>query len=67
MPDWLLSRQTVIALAIVGGVLSVLASWGKSQGFLSAQPAYWINKTAYAFMLMSIVLFISVGFFGAGG
>jgi hypothetical protein len=65
MPDWLLSRPTVIALAIGGGAFSLLASWCKSRGILSAQQVIWLNKTAYGFMAASIILFIIVVFVGA--
>lgn len=64
MPDWLLERSTVIGLAIVGGVLSVFASWCQSRATM-AQHANWINKAAYGFMAVSIVLFIGAGMFGA--
>jgi len=64
MPDWLLSRSTIIALAVIGGVISVVASQCQSRGFLSEQHVIWLNKTAYTFMGISMVLFIVVGFFG---
>jgi len=66
MPDWLFGRPTIIALAVIGGVLSLLASWCHSRGILSPEQTVWLNKTAYAFMIASMILFISVGFFGAG-
>jgi len=65
MPDWLLDRSTVIGLAIVGGGFSVLASWCQSRGLLSNQMVNWLNKAAYGFMAVSIVLFIGAGMFGA--
>ena len=63
MPDWLLDRSTIIGLAIVGGIFSVLASWCQSRETY-APYAYWFNKTAYGFMAVSIVLFIIAGWFG---
>jgi len=64
MPEWLFNRPTIIALAIVGGAFSLLASWCHSRGVLSAQQVVWLNKAAYFFMIISVVLFIGAGFFG---
>jgi len=66
MIDWLLNRTTVISLAVIGGVFSVLASWCQSRGMVSEQKAIWLNKAAYIFMAASIILFIGSGLFGAG-
>jgi hypothetical protein len=65
MPDWLLDRTTIIGLAIVGGVFSMLASWCKSRGALAPPYAIWFGKASYAFMAVSVVLFIGAGMFGA--
>jgi hypothetical protein len=65
MPDWLLDRNTIIGLAIIGGVCSVLASWCQSRGAISKQNVIWLNKAAYVFMAASIILFIGAGMFGA--
>lgn len=67
MPDWIFGRPTIIALAIIGGVFSLLASWLHSRGILSEQQFDLLNRVAYAFMGASMLLFIGVGFFGAGG
>ncbi len=64
MPDWLLNRSTVIALAIIGGLISLVASLCRSRGILSEQQITWLNKSAYAFMGVSMILFIVAGFFG---
>lgn len=66
MPDWLFSRPTIITLAVIGGLFSLLASWCQSRGVLSEQSAAWLNKASYAFMFTSMVLFIVVGLFGLG-
>tara|TARA_R110002096_G_scaffold146801_2_gene305718 strand:+ start:300 stop:503 length:204 start_codon:yes stop_codon:yes gene_type:complete len=63
MLEILLDRTTVIGLAIVGGVFSMLATWCQSQGKLSEKSIFMLNRTAYVFMGISIVLFISAGFY----
>ena len=62
MPDWLLNRSTIIALAVIGGVISLAASLCRSRGILSEQQIVWLYKGAYAFMGASMILFIVVGF-----
>jgi len=66
MPDWLFDRGTVIALAVGGGVFSILASFCLSRGWVTPQQFKLLNRAAYAFMTVSIVLFICAGFFGMG-
>jgi len=66
MPDWLFSRSTIIVLAVVGGVVSALTSWCRARGILSEPQITLLNKIAYAFMGASMILFVGVGFFGAG-
>jgi len=63
MPDWLFSRPLVIALAVIGGAISLLVPWCKSRGVLTEQQLVWLNKASYVFMGASIVLFIGAGFF----
>lgn len=65
MPEWLLDRVTIISLAVLGGVCSVLASWCGSRKLISEQYAEWLNKAAYVFMAGSIILFIAAGMFGS--
>ena len=64
MLELFLNRTTVVGLAIIGGVLSLLASWCQSRGSVSEQKLKWLNKAAYVFMAASIILFISAGLFG---
>lgn len=64
MPDWLLSRPTIIGLAVIGGLLSMLASWCKSRGVLPENQLNWLNKASYGFMTVSIILFITAGLIG---
>ena len=67
MPDWLFERSTVIGLAVLGGVFSILASLCQSRGWLTEQQCKTLNKVAYAFMGASMVLFIFAGLLGIGG
>ncbi|OED36130.1 hypothetical protein AB833_28315 [Chromatiales bacterium (ex Bugula neritina AB1)] len=66
MPDWLFDRSTVIALAVIGGVFSILASSGRLQGWATESQVRLMNRAAYAFMGISIILFVCVGLFGLG-
>lgn len=66
MSDLLLSRTTVIGLAVIGGVVSVLATWCRSRGVISENSIKWLNTAAYTFMFVSIILFISAGLLGTG-
>jgi len=61
--ELLLARPTVIAFAIVGGVLSVLAMLlRKRHG--AVRMARHLDVAGYVFMGTSILLFIIVGFRG---
>jgi hypothetical protein len=61
--DVLLTRPTVIGLAVIGGILSVIAmSLRKRQG--AQQLARQLDVAGYVFMGTSILLFIVVGFRG---
>ncbi len=67
MPDWLFDRSTVIALAIAGGVFSILASLASAQGWANPQQYKMLNRAAYVCMAVSMILFIGAGLFGLGG
>jgi membrane protein required for beta-lactamase induction len=60
--DWLLTREAVIALAIMGAVPSALAALLQSRGSLSAHRARQLNIAGYGFMGASMLLFITIGF-----
>lgn len=62
MLDALLRREVVIALAIAGAVLVMLAS--ALAGRLGAQRSAWLNRAGYAITTLSMVIFIVVGFRG---
>lgn len=56
----LLKHETIIALAVVGGVFSILSSVLAARGGGSG-VARWCNFVAYGFMGASIALFIFAG------
>jgi uncharacterized protein with PQ loop repeat len=58
---WLLAREVVFALAVLGAVFSLLASILQSKRKVSEQTAKRINLTGYFFMGVSIALFIVAG------
>jgi membrane protein insertase Oxa1/YidC/SpoIIIJ len=62
--DFILSRETVITLAIIGGVFSMIVSWCRKNGKASEQVIKWMNKISYICMSVSIFLFIAAGLFG---
>lgn len=59
---WLLSRETVVALAVLGAVASMLASLLQRNGRLTAAAASRLNSLGYGLMTASMVLFIVAGF-----
>jgi hypothetical protein len=58
---WLLAREVIIALAVLGAFFSLLASMLQSK--LTGETARLMNRVGYGFMAVSIVLFIVAGFF----
>ena len=57
--DWLTSRETVIALAILGAIASVIAALPRIR---KAGFARTLNAAGYALMATSMLLFIVAGF-----
>ena len=57
--DSLLSREVVIALAVLGAIASVLATLPRIR---AAGLARTFNAAGYALMATSILLFIMTGF-----
>ena len=64
MPEWLISRSTIIALAVIGGVCSLLSSWCQSRGYLTEQQATYLGKISYTCMGVSMILFVAAGLLG---
>ena len=60
--DWLLTRETVITLAILAAVLSVAASVLQAKQIIGAARARQLNAAGYALMGVSMLLFIVAGF-----
>ena len=65
--DWLLTREVVITLAILGGVASVAASVLHVRGVIGAPRARQLNLAGYVFMGISMLIFITVGMRGGAG
>lgn len=65
--SWLLSREVVIALALLGGGLAALAMLLQRRPQVSPARVALINRVAYVCSGASIVLFIIAGFTGKGG
>ncbi len=61
MLDFFLQKSVVISLAVIGGTLSLLVSWLTVKGVTSERTIKFLNKTAYAFMGASMILFVTVG------
>lgn len=62
IPEWIFTRATVVTLAIVGAVISVVASSLKLRGSISDERVKQINRVGYGFMWVSVALFIIAGF-----
>jgi len=60
--DWLLTREAVIALAVLGAIASIAASALRVRGTLSALHARQLNLLGYALMGISMALFIVAGY-----
>ena len=59
--ELVLSKTVVVALAILGGVLSVAASFLQMRGYVSEKAGKAINYAGYALMAASMVLFVLAG------
>ena len=60
----LLSRPAVVALAVLGALLSICASLLQSAGKLDGAKARWLNRAGYFAMGASILLFALAGLRG---
>ena len=61
MLEVLLQRSTVVSLAVIGGLLSLCVTVLASRGALSENAIKNLNKLAYGFMGLSMMLFIAAG------
>ena len=62
--DWLLTREAVITLAVLGAAFSTSASYLQVRGKIGATRASQLNIAGYACMGVSMLLFIIVGLRG---
>lgn len=60
--EWLLTREVVIGLALVGALPSLAASVLQARGGITPRRAQQMNLAGYGLMGLSMVLFIVVGF-----
>jgi hypothetical protein len=60
--DWLLAREAVITLAVLGAIASVAAAILRSSGRIGIERAKQINTAGYGLMAVSMLLFIVAGF-----
>jgi hypothetical protein len=65
--EFLLTKPVVVALAIVGAVLSTAASLLQMRGFVGEKTARTLNWAGYAVMGASMLLFVLAGLLGAPG
>ena len=57
----LLTKPVVVALAILGAILSSLASFLQLRGYVRAKGARVLNYAGYGCMGVSMVLFVLAG------
>ena len=57
--EWILTRQAVIVLAILGAAASIAASTLRTRNAVHARQ---VNLIGYALMGLSMLLFVIVGF-----
>jgi len=60
--EWVLTREVVVGLAILGALPSVAASMLQMRGGMSAARAKQLNRVGYGLMGLSMLLFIVTGF-----
>jgi len=60
--DWLLTREAVIGLAVLGAIVATAASMLQVRGRISALRARQLNLAGYVLMGVSMALFIVAGF-----
>jgi len=60
--EWLLTREVVVGLAVLGALPSVAASVLEARGGILPARARQLNFVGYSLMGISMLLFIIVGF-----
>jgi len=59
--EWLLTKESVVGLAVLGALPSVAASVLQVRGAISEARAKQLNWLGYGLMGLSILLFLVVG------
>ena len=62
--SWLLAREVIVALALLGGAASMLAIALQKRGARSPLSIRRLNLASYVFMGLSVLLFIISGLRG---
>jgi len=62
--ELLLTRPVVVALAVLGAVLSFSASFLQVRGYVGEKASRVLNWTGYGFMGASMLLFALAGLLG---
>jgi uncharacterized protein with PQ loop repeat len=62
MMEWILSRATIVTLAVLGGIFAGLASLLQARGSTFAPRTRQLTIAGYVFMAASMVLFVVAGF-----
>ena len=65
--EWLLSRPAVVALAVLGAILAMIASALRARGKLNDAQARRLNVAGYVAMGVSMLLFAVAGLRGVPG
>jgi hypothetical protein len=60
--DWLLTREVVVGIAILGALPSLAASVLAARGGITPARAKQLNLAGYGLMGLSMLLFIIAGF-----
>jgi predicted membrane channel-forming protein YqfA (hemolysin III family) len=60
--DWLVTREAVVTLAVLGAVFSTAASALQVRGKIGAARARQLNMAGYVAMGISMLLFIIAGY-----
>jgi hypothetical protein len=59
--ELLLTKPVVVALAIIGAVLSTSASFLRTRGYVSEKTGKALNYAGYGVMGVSMLLFVLAG------
>jgi hypothetical protein len=62
--EFLLNRPVVVGLAVLGAVLSSLASFLQMRGYIDDKAARALNWAGYGIMGASMLLFALIGLLG---